>query len=88
MSCCLSINAHWYTLYTKHIGSSGLPEIQETVTIVNHEGEVRVICIVTVECISVVNHYILPMLYVACMIMHVVTASHVLTTMFQLPIMF
>ena len=26
-------------------------------TIVNHEGEARVVCIVTVECISVVNLY-------------------------------
>ena len=33
----------------KSIRSNGLPEIHETVTIVNHEGEARVVCIVTVE---------------------------------------
>ena len=29
--------------------------MHETVTIVNHEGEARVVCIVTVECTLVVN---------------------------------
>ena len=36
---------------------SGLPEIHETVTIVNLEGEAQVVYLVTVKCISVVNHY-------------------------------
>ena len=31
--------------------------MHEIVTIVNHEGEARVVYLVTVKCISVVNHY-------------------------------
>ena len=42
-----------------YIGSSGLPKIHETDTIVNHEDEAQVVCIVTVKCISVVNHHYL-----------------------------
>ena len=38
------------------MGSNNLPEIHGTVTIVNHEGTARVVYVVTVECISVVNH--------------------------------
>jgi hypothetical protein len=61
---------HRYVVYVidKHIGSSGLPEID----IVNHKGKARVVCILTVECISVVNHYSnSPMLYdiVACIVL-------------------
>ena len=40
------------------LGSSDLPEIHETVIgIVNHDSA-QVVCILTVKCISVVNHYL------------------------------
>jgi hypothetical protein len=68
------------------IGSSGLPEIHKTVTIVNHEGEARVVCIVTAECISVVNHYYLWFMWLVscsncqpCSNYHVLTSNHVLS---------
>ena len=41
-----------------------MPEIHETVTIVNHEGTAQVVYLVTVECISVVTAS------------HVLTANH------------
>ena len=56
------------------------------VTIVNHEGEARVVCIVTVECcISVVSHYYLCFMWLVscsncqpCSNYHVLTSNHVL----------
>ena len=69
-----------------YIGSSGLPKIHKTATIVNHEGEAQVVCIVTVKCISVVNHHYLCFMWLVtcsnfqpCSNYHVLTSSHATT---------
>ena len=59
---CMLQRLHTLVNVLSSIGNDGLAEIHKTITVVNlegedHESKAQVVCMVTVECISVVNNY-------------------------------